>query len=43
LDAISMGDGRELFVLETNYEITVLKSGLCLESRFGNIEDGAKI
>jgi len=38
-----MGDGRELFVIETNLEITAFSSGYCIESSFGNTAEGSKI
>jgi len=42
-DAIAIGDGREVFVMEPTLEITIFKSGLCLESVNGLTSNGNKI
>jgi len=39
-DAISIGDGRELFVIETNMDLTIFRTGLCVEAKDGLVNSG---
>jgi hypothetical protein len=36
-------DGREIFVLELNLDLTVFKTGMCVESIDGLVADGNKL
>jgi len=42
-DAIAIGDGREIFVLELNLELTVFKNNMCVEAIDGLVADCNKL
>lgn len=43
VDAISLADGREIFVLQNNFQISTYQGQNCIETAGGQTQDGARI